>query len=179
MGEVDVSRGNPNQCSILKSSTLIKYHFGHQKVLFFVFWGHFTKMCFAKFPPFIVKASSKNACHKIYWQQFVNRNIDGLQSWYSNRHFQIPITRANSTLELRLGTDCNFGLASTTTCERGFSKNIGWRLIVSRLKLETLDALMQVSLCGLPMENMDWAKKLDTCKSTKIRRTLHLQLDGD
>ena len=109
MGEVDVSRGNPNQCSILKSSTPIKYHFGHQKVLFFVFWGHFTKMCFAKFPPFIVKASSKNACHKIYWQQFVNRNIDGLQSWYSNRHFQIPITHANSGtsirhwLQLRLG----------------------------------------------------------------------------
>ena len=32
----------------------------------------------------------------------------------------------------------------------------------SRLKLETLDALMGVSLCRLPMENMDWAKFFDT-----------------
>ena len=36
---------------------------------------------------------------------------------------------------------------------------------------------MQVSLCGLPMENVDWARILDTWKSTKNRRALPLELD--
>ena len=49
----------------------------------------------------------------------------------------------------------------------------------SRLKLETLDALMRVSLCGLPMENMDWARIFDTWKLTKDRRALPLELDDD
>ena len=49
----------------------------------------------------------------------------------------------------------------------------------SQLKLETLDALIQVSLGGLPMENMDWAKIFDTSKSTKNRRALPLELDDD
>ena len=48
-----------------------------------------------------------------------------------------------------------------------------------RLKLETLDALMRVLLCGLPMENMDWAKTLDTWKSTKNWRVVPLELDDD
>ena len=48
-----------------------------------------------------------------------------------------------------------------------------------RLKSETLDALMRVSLCGLPMENIDWAKTFDTWKSTKNRRALPLELDDD
>ena len=48
----------------------------------------------------------------------------------------------------------------------------------SRLKLETLDALMQkMSLCDLPMENMDWDKNFDTRKSTKNRRALPMELD--
>jgi hypothetical protein len=36
-------------------------------------------------------ASPKIACHKIQWLQFANRNIGGLQSWHSSKHFQIPI----------------------------------------------------------------------------------------
>ena len=49
----------------------------------------------------------------------------------------------------------------------------------SQLKLETLDALMRVSLCGLPMESMDWARISNTWKSTKIRKALPLELDND
>ena len=47
------------------------------------------------------------------------------------------------------------------------------------MKLGTLDALMRVSLCGLPMENMDWAKHSDTWKSTKNRKALSLELNDD
>jgi hypothetical protein len=46
-------------------------------------------------------------------------------------------------------------------------------------KIETLDASMRVSLCGLPMENMDWAKNFDTWKPTKNRKALPLELDDD
>ena len=106
---------------------------------------------------------SKNSLSQIQWLQFANKDIFGFQSWHSSRHFQIPITTAISTMQLRLGTDCNFGLASTTVYERGFSKQF-WveNDCKIRLKLETLDALMRVSLCGLPMENMDWARIFDT-----------------
>ena len=134
-------RPNIAECSILKSSTLVKCHFGRQKS--FLFWGHFIKMCFVKFPPFTVKASQKIACYKIQWLKFVNRNIAGLQSWHSSINFQISITLAISTMQLRLSTDCNFGLISTTICECGFSKHKRVKSACrSRLKLETLDALM-------------------------------------
>ena len=60
-------------------------------------------------------------------------------------------------MQLRLGTNYNFGLESTIICERGFSK---WDRVKSdrrsQLKLETLDASMRVSLHGPPMEIMDW-----------------------
>ena len=60
-------------------------------------------------------------------------------------HFQIPIF-----LQFRL---CNFGLANTTICEHGFSKdNCMKSHRKSWLKLETLNALMQVSLCRLPID---------------------------
>ena len=135
-------------------------------------------MCFAKFPLVTMKASSKFVCHKIQWLQFANKNCVGRKSWHSSRHFQIPITLAILTLQLRLRIDYNFGLANTTICERGFSKH-NWVKSgrKSRLKLETLDALIWVSLCGLPMENMDWARIFGTWKSTKIRRTLPLALE--
>ena len=100
-------------------------------------------MCSAKFPSINVKASSKIVCHKIQWLQFSNKNIVGLQSWHFDRNFQITITFAILTLQLQLGTDCNFGLASIAICECRFSKQ---RWVKSdhksRLKLETLDALM-------------------------------------
>ena len=35
---------------------------------------------------------------------------------------------------------------------------------------------MRVSLCGLPLKNMDWAKNFDTWKLTKNRRALPLEL---
>ena len=134
----------------------------------FIFWGHFTKMCSAKFPPFTMKASPKTAYHKIQWLQFANRIIV-----VTSIHFQIPVTPAISTLQLRLGPNCNFGLASTAICERGFSKRNRVKSDrKSQLKLETLEALMRVSLCGLPMENMNWSRIFDTWKSTKNRRAL-------
>ena len=133
---------------------------------------HFTKMCSAKFPPVTEKASPKTTCHIMQWLQFANKKIVGIQSWHSSKHFQIPIiTLAIETLQLRLGTNCNLGLASTTICERGFSKH-NWvkNNCRSRLKLKTLDALIWVPLCDLPMENMDWARMFDTWKLTKNRR---------
>ena len=56
-------------------------------------------------------------------------------------------------------------LASTVICECGFSKH-NWVKSdrKSRLKLETSDALMRVSLCSLPMETMDWTRIFDTWK---------------
>jgi len=136
-------------CSILKPSTHVECPFGRQ-LYFWGVLGHFTKMCFAKFPSFRVKAFPRTACHKIHWLQFAYRDIGRLQSWHFSKHFQIPITPKILTLQLWLGTDCNFGLASTTICERGFSKQ-NWVKSdrKSRLKLETFDALMRVSLCGL------------------------------
>ena len=89
---------------------------------FYLFMLNFTKMCYAKFPPIIVKASPKIVCHKIQWLHFANKHIVGLQSWHSSRHFQTPITPAILTPQLQHDTDCNSGLASTTICERGFSK---------------------------------------------------------
>ena len=86
-----------------------------------IFFGCIN-MCSAMFPPFTMKASPKTACHNIQWLQFVNRNIVGLQYCHSSRHFQIPITLAISTLQLGFNAHRNFGLASTTICERGFSK---------------------------------------------------------
>ena len=154
--------------------------FWSPKKFFLFVGGQFTKLCFAKFPPFIVKASPKTACHKIQWLQFVNRNIARLQSWHSSRHFQNPITPTISTQQLWLRTDYNFGLASTTICEHGFSKQIWMKSDHKcRLKLEILDAFMWVSLCGLPKEYMDWAKTFDTWKLTKNRRTLPLEFDGN
>ena len=115
------------------------------------FWAlHRGMLC--KVSPFTVKSSPKGACHKIQWLQFANRNIVGFQSWHSSIHFQIPITPAISTLQLRLGIDYNFGLVSTTICEHGFPKH-NWVKSdrKSPLKLETMNALMQVSLCDLPI----------------------------
>ena len=170
--------GTCRQCSILKSSTHVKCHFGRQRS--YLFLGHFTNMCYAKFSPVIVKASPKTNCHKIQWLQFANRNIFGLLYWHSNSHFQIPIVPAISTMWLWLGTNCNLGLASTTLCERGFSKQ-NWVKSDhrSQLKFDTWDALTRGSWCILPMENMDWARIFDTWRSPKNWRALPLELDDE
>ena len=69
---------------------------------------------------------------------------------------------------------------SISICEREFSKQNGVESDpISLLNLGTLDALMRVPLCGLQMENIDWARIFDTWKSTKIPRTLPLDLDDD
>ena len=126
------------------------------------------------------QTSPITAWHNIHWLQFVTRNIVGLQSWHSNRHFQFSITLAISIVQLWLGNDCNFSLASTTTYEREFSKH-NWVKSDrrSQLKLETLNALMRVSLCGLPLENMDWARIFNTRKPTKNWRALPPELDAN
>ena len=98
------------------------------KKVYFIFW-HFTKMCYANFPPFTVKASPKIAYHKIQWLQFANKNIARLQSWHSSQHFQIPITHVIWL--------CNFDLALTATLawqaqlylNMDFPNKIGWRVI--------------------------------------------------
>ena len=72
--------------------------FWQSKKCFFGSWDALHKnMCSTKFPPFLhtppftMKASSKIPCHKIQWLKFTIINIDGLQSWHSSIHFQIPI----------------------------------------------------------------------------------------
>ena len=74
---------------------------------------------------------------------------------------------------------------STVVCKRGFSKQT-WVKSEKRtcLNLDTLDALMRVSLNKLGVEFMDWNGIFDTCKTATItnkRRALSLQeveLDG-
>ena len=60
--------------------------------------------------------------------------------------------------------------ARTTICECGFSKH-NWVKSDhwSRLKLETLDAFMRVSLCGVPMKIMDWVDFLTLGNRPKTR----------
>ena len=110
----------------------------HKNVLYKVFTSH-------------SEGPSKNRLSQNTGLQFANRNINivGLQSWHSSIRFQIPITCGIWTLQLRLGTYRNFSFASRTICEGGFSKQ-NWVKSDrrSRFKLDTLDALMQVSLCG-------------------------------
>ena len=113
----DVEVENIVQCSILKSPTHVKCHFGRQKSFLFV--GHFTKLCSAKFPPFTVKASPKTAYCKIRWLQFANRDNIRLQSW----HFQ------------NFNNSCNFDFATSTWQTHlyvnvEFPDRIGWRVIV-------------------------------------------------
>jgi hypothetical protein len=91
------------QCSLLKSSTPIKCCFGR---VLFCFVGHFTKMCFTKFPPFTMKVYRKIVCHKIQWRQFANKNIIGLQSWHSDRHCHTGLSDSNNS--------CNFDFATLT-----------------------------------------------------------------
>ena len=100
-----------------------------KEVFFLGGGGHFTKMCSAKFAPVTMKASPKNACHKIRWLQCANWNMVGLQSWHSGKHFQIPTTHAISTLQPQLDIDYNFSLATQLYVNMDFSTIIGWRVI--------------------------------------------------
>ena len=126
-----------DQCSILKSPTPVKCHFGCQKS--FLFFGHFTKMCSAKFPPIIWRPLQKHACHKVQWLQFANRTTNGLQSWHSSIHFQIQIT-----LAIQL---CNFDSALTATSAwqalKGCKKKV-WNFWVKSDYFETLHIEMHV-----------------------------------
>ena len=68
---------------------------------------------------------------------------------------------------------------STVVCERGFSKQ-NWVKSERRtcLNLDTLDALMRVSLNSLGVEFMDWNGIFDTWKTATVtnkRRALSLQ----
>lgn len=65
--------------------------------------------------------------------------------------------------------------ASTVDCERGFSKqNIIKDIRKSRLGLDTLDALMRVSLNGPESSNVDWHAVYEIWIDTKSRRILEL-----
>ena len=138
----------------------------------FVFWGHFTKACSAKSPPFTVKAFQKTACHKIQWLQFVTRNIAGPQPWYSRKHFRIPVT-------LQFG-HCNFDLALTATSawqaqlyvNVDFPNIIGWRVIV----IVDWNLKNGMHWCECHCAAFWWEIWIgfDTWKSTKNRRALPL-----
>ena len=65
--------------------------------------------------------------------------------------------------------------ASTAICERGFSKqNIVKSALRSRLHLNTLDALMRVSLCGLGASEIDWQAVFQEWRNMRDRRILVL-----
>jgi hypothetical protein len=65
--------------------------------------------------------------------------------------------------------------ASTVDCERGFSKqNIIKDIQKSRLGLDTLDALMRISLNGPELYNVDWNVVYGLWRYTKSRRLLDL-----
>ena len=65
--------------------------------------------------------------------------------------------------------------ASTVDCERGFSKqNIIKDIRKSRLGLDTLDALMRISLNGPELSIVDWNAVYEIWRDTKSRRVLEL-----
>ena len=65
--------------------------------------------------------------------------------------------------------------ASTAICERGFSKqNVVKSTLRSRLRLNTLDALMCVSLCGLGANEINWQVVLQEWRNMRDRRILVL-----
>ena len=62
-------------------------------------------------------------------------------------------------------------LASTVACERGFSKqNVIKGIRRTRLSINTLDALMHVSLIGPNISEVDWQCVYDIWCSSKYRR---------
>ena len=64
---------------------------------------------------------------------------------------------------------------STVDCERGFSKqNIIKDIKKSRLGLDTLDALMKISLNGPKLSNVDWNIVYEIWRDTKSSRVLKL-----
>ena len=82
--------------------------------------------------------------------------------------------------------NCDSALTATSAWQAQLYVNVDFPNInwvksnhKSRLKLEPLYALLQVSLCALLMKNMDWAKKFGTWKSTKKPRALPLELDDE
>ena len=65
--------------------------------------------------------------------------------------------------------------ASTVDCERGFSKqNIIKDIRKSRLGLDTLDALMRISLNGPQLSIVDWNAVYEIWRDTKSRTVLEL-----
>ena len=140
---------------------------------FLIIVGQFTKMCSAKFPLVIVKASSKNACHKISWLQCANWTRVGLKSWHSSRHFQIP------------NNSCNFNSATSAWqaqlyANMDFPNKIGWRVIAKvDWNLKHWMHWCECHYAVLRMENMGWTRIFDTWKSIKNQRALPLELDDD
>ena len=62
-------------------------------------------------------------------------------------------------------------LASTVACERGFSKqNVIKDIRRTRLSINTLDALMRVSLTGPDISEVDWQRVYEIWCSSKDRR---------
>lgn len=65
--------------------------------------------------------------------------------------------------------------SSIAICERGFSKqNLVKSALRSRLRLNTLDALMRVSLCGIDVGDIDWLAVMQEWRNMRDRRILAL-----
>jgi hypothetical protein len=60
---------------------------------------------------------------------------------------------------------------STATCERGFSKqNLIKNHLRTRLKLETLDAMMCISCANISVENINWNTVMLVWRNMKDKR---------
>ena len=95
-----------------------------------------------------------------------NGNLVGASNeWYKNLPHLMKLWG-----EERLVIPSNIGI-----CERGFSKQsaIKSHFRVS-LKLDSLDALMRVSLCRIELENMNWRAVLELQDNMRNRRVLSL-----
>ena len=162
--DYEFSNGS-TQCSILKS-TLVKCHFGSQRRPFFL---GTSQKCVMQSEGLSKNCPSQNPVVTICKLKY---------SW-------TPILALYQTLP-DSNNSCNFDSATWTRhwLQLQLGKhNYTWifqtKLGEEWSQLETLDALMQVSLYGLPMENMDWARIFNIWKSTLNQRTLRLELDDD
>ena len=96
---------------------------------------------------------------KAAWKVFRNTNL-----WHTTYPHMMILWQAILTIH-----------ASIVDCERGFSKqNIIKDIKKSRLGLDTLDALMRISLKGPELSNVDWNIVYAIWRDTQSRRVLEL-----
>ena len=93
------------------------------------------------------------------WKVFRNT-----EQWHKTYPYMMKLWQAVITIP-----------TSTVDCERGFSKqNIIKDIRKSKLGLDTLDALMRISLNGPELSNVDWNEVYEIWTDTKTRRVIEL-----